>query len=434
MAIGDEVLAQVSYPRQPCYKLNHRFEVKDMSRRSQTQARTGWYYRILREGTISEGDEIRLVKRINPKWTVADVQHYLYIEMKNEEAMRKIIVLEGLGAEIRTIFRNRLNKQFEDQEGRLNGGEGMSMNKWSDYKLIKKKMQTPRIASLRFEATQLVDNPAKVEPGSHVRIKLGKKLVRAYSVVTGDSNTFELGVALDHQTRGGSKYIHEAAKQGDIFSLGEIRATFPLSEEADHHIIIAGGIGITAFITAALFLQDKKQSYELHFAVRSAADIPFKHYLESLGDNVIIYDKSKGDFLSVGKVLARSNDNSHVYCCGPKRLMDGVAQAAESSGVPESHVHFEAFEITTSGDPFTAECVMSNKTVEVEGSKTLLDVLKDAGFDVDSSCETGNCGTCRVGVKSGKVQHRGTALLDSEKDTAMLSCVSRGIGHIVLDL
>jgi len=433
ISIGD-ILVQVSLPRQPCYKLNHRFEVKDMSRRSQTQARTGWYYRILREGSVCEGDEIKLVKRVNPNWTVANVQRYLYIDMKNELAMRELVEIEGLGAEVRNIFQNRLNNQFEDQDQRLLGGDEMAMQSWTDYRIVEKKLQTPRITSFRFQAVQPIDQPKKVEPGSHVRIKLGGKLVRAYSVVTGDTNCLELGIALDQQSRGGSKFLHEKTKAGDTLQLGKINATFPLSTGTDHHIIIAGGIGITAFITALQYLQEKKQSYELHFAVRSAADIPFRAYLEPLGDNVTIYDKSTGQFLDILKIFARNNDNSHVYCCGPKRLMDGVAQAAEKCGIPRNHVHFEAFGVATSGDPFTVECAMSKKTLEVGESKSLLDILRDAGLEVDSSCEAGNCGSCRVGVRSGRIEHRGTALLESEKDTAMLSCVSRGIGHIVLDL
>jgi ferredoxin len=55
-------------------------------------------------------------------------------------------------------------------------------------------------------------------------------------------------------------------------------------------------------------------------------------------------------------------------------------------------------------------------------------------LDVDSSCEVGNCGTCKVDVCAGRVEHRGTGLLEAEKAAAMLSCVSRGIGTIVLDL
>jgi ferredoxin len=107
---------------------------------------------------------------------------------------------------------------------------------------------------------------------------------------------------------------------------------------------------------------------------------------------------------------------------------------AISYGIPESSVHIEAFIVATSGDPFTAELKQSNKTVEVGPTQSLLDALKEVGMDIDSSCEVGNCGTCRVEVCEGRVEHRGTGLLEKEKEGGMLSCVSRGVGRIVLDL
>ena len=64
---GRDVEAQVSLPRQPCYKLNHRFQEKNMSRLAQERFRTGRYYRIIQKGTIQAGDEILLLERLNPE-------------------------------------------------------------------------------------------------------------------------------------------------------------------------------------------------------------------------------------------------------------------------------------------------------------------------------------------------------------------------------
>lgn len=114
--------------------------------------------------------------------------------------------------------------------------------------------------------------------------------------------------------------------------------------------------------------------------------------------------------------------------------MDAVKQEAGVCGLAEENVHFEAFEVDTSGDPFTATLKKSTKTIKVEGRQTLLDILREAGLEVDSSCEVGNCGSCRVEVLDGRIDHRGSGLMDWEKRTAMLSCVSRGIGSIVIDI
>ncbi|EXJ65899.1 uncharacterized protein A1O5_10875 [Cladophialophora psammophila CBS 110553] len=111
-----ENLVEMTLPRQPCFKLNHRFQVKDISKRSQDLFRTGWLYRILKEGMVQAGDDMTLLERPNPEWTIAKVQHYLYHDMRNEKAMKQLVEVGELGAEACTIFANRLKKQYEDQE------------------------------------------------------------------------------------------------------------------------------------------------------------------------------------------------------------------------------------------------------------------------------------------------------------------------------
>lgn len=439
MCIGDvvqigTVIAQVTGPRQPCYKLNHRFQVKDMSKRSQDLFRTGWFYRILKEGEIQVADQMVLLERPNPDWTVARIQYYLYHDMRNDEVMKNIIEIKELGAEARGIFNNRLKKQYENQASRLQGSADKTLTSWTQYRVTEKKKETPRIVSLLFTAMTASVNPQSVLPGSHVRLRLGGKLVRAYSVISGDSNRFRLAIALSETSRGGSSYIHKQVHIGDILEAGTIMPSFPLSDNADSHVFIAGGIGITAFIASAQHCQRMGYNYHLHYLVRGAADVALKEYLDEFGCNVTVYNKSIGTVFNVKDVLNKSRDQEHIYCCGSDRLQDDVRTTAESLGISSGNVHFENFGIETSGDPFTAELTESKMTIEVEGEKTLLDTLREAGFDIPSSCEAGNCGTCRIGVKSGRIDHRGSGLPEDEKSSAMLSCVSRGIGPIALEM
>ncbi|TLD37161.1 hypothetical protein E2P81_ATG03973 [Venturia nashicola] len=433
--IGDDVLASVTEPRAPCYKLNHRFKVKDMSKRSQDSGRTGWLYRILREGFIQAGDEMVLIERPNPKWSVRRVQHFLYEDMRNEEAMKEMVELEGLGKDIVSIFANRLMKGLESHESRLRGpDEEEFKGAWADYVVAKKSYETPRILSVVFDAKIPVQEPRVAEPGSHIRVKLGGDLVRAYSVVTGDQNRFELGIALSERSRGGSEFIHQTLKIGDVLCISEITTSFPLHEKAGRHIFVAGGIGLTAFILAAKECEAKGWPYHLHYLVRSSTDIAFQRYLSKFGDNVTIHNKGTGKSCDLTAIMHEADSLTHVYCCGSKRLMDAIKNEAGVWGLTERNVHFEAFEVDASGNPFTATLKKSDKIIRVEGRQTLLDVLRDAGLEVDSSCEVGNCGSCRVEVLDGHIDHRGSGLMDWEKCTAMLSCVSRGIGSIVVDI
>ena len=287
-----------------------------------------------------------------------------------------------------------------------------------------------------FRSRRYIEDPQQVQPGSHVRVKLGGKLVRAYSVVKGDSNLFHLAVALCETSRGGSHFIHQTLQLGDILSFGRITPSFSFSADpaADKHVSVAGGIGITAFIASAEHAQQHGYSYHLHYLVRSTSDVALKRYLDPFGSNVTIYDKSAGKVLSSAAVLGRTDVNAHIYCCGSDRLQASIIESATFMGMSADHLHFEKFEVATSGDPFAAELAESGRSVEVEGEKTLLDALREAGLDIPSSCKAGNCGTCRVDVRKGRVEHRGTGLVDEEKCSAMLSCVSRGIGTIVLHL
>jgi MOSC domain-containing protein YiiM/ferredoxin-NADP reductase len=432
IAIG-EVIVEVTEPRSPCYKLNHRFEVQDMARRTQRLLRTGWLYRVIRPGFMQAGDMIQLLERPYPEWTVARVMYYLFIDTEDAEMMKQIVEIEPLGFEIKDKFKARLaTAKTEDQNERMFGDESAKMDAWSEYCLIEKRKETSKVTAFVFEAVGDIDNPTPVEPGSHVRVKLGGKLVRAYSVVAGDSKRFELGIQLSQGSRGGSKYLHEQAKVGDVFTIGRTTASFPLATDADEHIIISAGIGITAFLPATKYLQQTKQRFHLHYA--HTGEMPFSSQINALGSNATIYNKSQGQRLDVSKVISHAQDRSHIYTCGPERLMADVVASAKKYNVPDSLVHLEQFTVTTSDDPFTVELKESKKMIEVGAAQSLLDALRSVGIDIDSSCEVGNCGTCKVDVCAGIIEHRGTGLIEDEKSEAMLSCVSRGIGTIVLDL
>jgi len=128
MCVGDivkvgTVVLQVTQPRQPCFKLNHRFKEPTISRFSQDNCQTGWFYRVLKEGVIKTGDSIEVTERPCPQWTISKVQHYLYIETGNKEATKQLANLAPLGNEVKSVFKQRLeNNDVEDWSGRLYGG------------------------------------------------------------------------------------------------------------------------------------------------------------------------------------------------------------------------------------------------------------------------------------------------------------------------
>lgn len=59
-------VVQVSQPRSPCWKINHKFGEPGMSRFIAEQGITGWYYRVVEEGKVAPDDVFELLERPSP--------------------------------------------------------------------------------------------------------------------------------------------------------------------------------------------------------------------------------------------------------------------------------------------------------------------------------------------------------------------------------
>ncbi|WP_208451856.1 MOSC domain-containing protein [Burkholderia cepacia] len=64
------VVLQVSQPRSPCWKINHRFGVERMSMFVARARITGWYYRVVCPGNMQVGDEIVLLERHTQRFSI----------------------------------------------------------------------------------------------------------------------------------------------------------------------------------------------------------------------------------------------------------------------------------------------------------------------------------------------------------------------------
>ena len=108
-----------------------------------------------------------------------------------------------------------------------------------------------------------------------------------------------------------------------------------------------------------------------------------------------------------------------------------------SAWTPTS-VHMEAFSeperVKANDHPFTVRLAKSGDTITVPVGVTILEALRAAGHEVPSSCETGTCGTCRVKLLSGEVDHRDLFLPEQERASNIMICVSRARSdEIVID-
>lgn len=113
---------ELSQARQPCWKLNLRFDLPDMARRVQDSGRTGWYLRVLLPGEVGAGDALRLVARPNPDWPLDRVWRLFYRDPPEDGPLREFAALKGLSASWRALALRRLESRgVEDWTPRLSG-------------------------------------------------------------------------------------------------------------------------------------------------------------------------------------------------------------------------------------------------------------------------------------------------------------------------
>jgi MOSC domain-containing protein YiiM len=110
--IGDADF-EVSQPRLPCGKLNLRFERTDMVKRMLANGRTGFYLRVLREGTVGAGDAIDRIADSPATLTVAEAARLMAIDRDDEPLLRLALGVEALPDAWKDEFRQRLAKLGE---------------------------------------------------------------------------------------------------------------------------------------------------------------------------------------------------------------------------------------------------------------------------------------------------------------------------------
>lgn len=294
------------------------------------------------------------------------------------------------------------------------------------------------VKSFFLEHAQGLDLPA-FSPGSHLVLLLdtgGRIRRNAYSLTSDPDDRRRYGISVLHQPdgRGGSRFLHESLRVGDELTVRRPLNFFPVDRLAQRHLLIAGGIGITPFLSMARELDRLGAAFELHYSVRSAGDAPFVATLRArYGSKVHVHDSAAETRLDISGLLAEQQAGTHVYVCGSPRMMDAAIEAVGSVGWPPSCFHSERFKAAAGGAPFSVVLAgKEERVIEVSSDQSMLEALEDAGVDVDSMCRVGACGKCRLKVQSctGGIVHNDHVLDATERaeGTAMMPCVSRVLG------
>jgi ferredoxin-NADP reductase len=274
--------------------------------------------------------------------------------------------------------------------------------------------------------------------GAHVDLRLPDGRVRQYSLCgdPDDSTKYEIAIKREATGRGGSIWAHENMHEGSELHISAPRNNFPLSIKGERYILVAGGIGITPLLSMARTLKRWGKDFILHHCARSASEAPLLAELRDIcGPRLQCWFSGSGARFDPAAIGPYDKD-THVYICGPQRLLDAVQSAL--SEWPEGQVHSEVFQMTVDEnfkpEPFEVMVASTGQRFLVPADKSLLDVLRDNDFVMPSSCEMGLCGSCECGYRDGVVLHRDKVLPTSKRQDRLMLCVSRARVSVTLDL
>jgi ferredoxin-NADP reductase len=282
-------------------------------------------------------------------------------------------------------------------------------------------------------------------PGAHIDLHLPNGLVRQFSLVmpNSDPDVYVIGVKRDAASRGGTRYIIDEMRVGDQIRISPPRNNFPLVDNAGHVVLIAGGIGITPIWCMVQELAARKRSWKLHYSCRSRQDMAFLEDLQKLDPQSIhlhFDDEADGQFLDLAAAIAAAPADAHLYCCGPNPMLKAFETAA--AGRPGGNIHIEYFTPKEDGGEthlggFWVELARSGEEYFIPEGRKVLEVLYEAGVDVDYSCELGICGACETRVISGIPEHHDSVLSEEEQASntkVMICCCGCKSERLVLDL
>lgn len=282
-------------------------------------------------------------------------------------------------------------------------------------------------------------------PGSHLEIDVAPGVIRHYSICNDPCETdrYCIGVGLARDSRGGSKFMHQQVRVGDVLACSAPRNNFPLDLAAAGFVFVAGGIGITPILSMLTACQNERKPWMLLYAARSRPRAAFYEELSSAyaGQCRFHFDDEQGGALDVEAALKEVSEHAQIYCCGPEPLMKAVEHATRHR--PPDSVRFEWFSAPADAAadvvnrPFSVVLHSSGQRFDVPADQSILGVLEANGCGVPFSCREGLCATCRTGVVRGVPDHRDQVLSATERaaNDQMLICVSRAQSdEIELDL
>ena len=277
---------------------------------------------------------------------------------------------------------------------------------------------TDRMTELTFRRTDADAFPF-FRAGQYVSLQgtvEGSVVSRPYSISSSPREALENKLTLGVENAGFfSGYLNREVKVGDRFVMTEPAGEFHYETLRDKPRIvgIAGGSGITPFLSMAKSRKEGDESYEmlLFYGARDEAHLAYKAELDALaaeGAVKVVYvlsDQKKEGYehgFVTAELMARYADLRDVtfFLCGPAAMYAFVQKELAPLGLPVKAVRKDATccgaRALENPRTFTLTVHIRDKvwTIPAREDETLLTAMERAGIPAPNKCRAGGCGYC----------------------------------------
>ncbi|MCZ2075819.1 MAG: 2Fe-2S iron-sulfur cluster binding domain-containing protein [Bryobacterales bacterium] len=366
------------------------------------------------------------------------------------------------------------------------------MAKWTGRLRVARIFQeTPDVKTLRLAEPEGGPLPFTHLPGQYATLTVepdGKPVKRSYTIASSPTKGDCLEITVKREEFGlVSRYLHDHIKEGDELPITAPSGYFTFTgKESDSIVLIAGGVGLTPMMSVVRYLTDRGWAGDIYllYSCRTSRDFIFREeleYLQRRHPNLhvlatmtraegTVWMGLRGHFnKDLIAVAVPGIASRRVHLCGPPAMMDAVRQVLEELGVPKEQIKTEAFGTAkrapkpaavtgTSTEPpvrptsaQTAATLVaaapataplpvvrftrSGKFAPLTPDKTVLEAAEEAGVEIDNSCRSGTCGSCKVKLLSGSVTMDCEDALEpgDKAQNLILACQAKASGEITVE-
>ena len=155
---------------------------------------------------------------------------------------------------------------------------------------------------------------------------------------------------------------------------------FSSDARSDRQIWIAGGIGVTPFLSMARSLNGASPAVDFYYCVEHEAEAHFLDELRSIASErddfrVVVVPRDRDGFITAERLAAENADlaSADVLVCGPPAMIVSLRSQLRAQGVPAERIHAEEFSFAKVGRPRTDSTEVSRSAL-AEDPKLLASV------------------------------------------------------------